>query len=106
MFEICYISEVVETKDQIKSVEDKLGYTLDTSYRNFLRFANGWKAFYQTVDLFGTNELLDSPIMKYAIEDDVIKDIDRFSSFNEYYLEMIDYNRDEIEDLKREHSSN
>jgi hypothetical protein len=147
-----HFPEVAATEGQIKSVEEKLGYTLDTSYRTFLMHANGWKAFYQTVDLFGTNELIDSAIMKYAkglldtIEDDVIKasgflreqllpiattrfdkdlfvitspeshvpgiviwfageEIDRFSSFNEYYLTMIDYNRAEIEDLIKEQGS-
>jgi hypothetical protein len=148
-----HFPEAAATEGQIKSVEDKLGYTLDTRYRNFLKHANGWKAFYQTVDLFGTNELIDSSVMKYAndllsaVEDDVIKvtgfqrkellpiansrfdkdlfllsspeshlpgiviwiageEIDRFSSFDEYYSAMIDYNRAEIDDLKKDQSSN
>jgi len=148
-----HFPEVAATEEQIRSVEERQGYILDTSYRAFLKHANGWKGFYQTVDLFGTNELLNSSIMKYAnglldaVEDDVIKatgflreellpiattrfdkdlfvlscpksnipgiviwiageEIDRFSNFNEYYLSMIDYNRAEAEDLKKEQGNN
>ncbi|MFA0814644.1 MAG: SMI1/KNR4 family protein [Anaerofustis sp.] len=146
-----HFPEVAATEEQIESVERKLGYKLDANYRSFLTRANGWKGFYQTVDLFGTEEIVNSSIMKYAnklldsLEEDVIRssgflkselmpiattlndkdlfvltiptshkpgiviwfageEIDRFSDFNEYFLAMIDYNREEIEDLKKENS--
>ena len=31
-------------------------------------------------------------------------EVERFESFNEFYLAMVDYNREEIEDLKRENA--
>lgn len=37
--------------------ERRLGFRLDPSYRHFLGLANGWRAFFQTIDLFGTVEL-------------------------------------------------
>lgn len=52
--------------DEIQKIELKLGYTLDEAYVSFLKIANGWKAINQAIDLFGTNELLDSEQMNYA----------------------------------------
>jgi hypothetical protein len=34
------------------------------------------------------------------------EEIDQYSSFNHYFLAMIDYNRAEIENLKKEQSKN
>ena len=58
-----------------------MGYKLDLKYRDFLKHANGWKGFYQTVDLFGIEQLKKSTIMEYAqmlltvIDDDVLKKV-------------------------------
>jgi|SRR6185312_537968 len=41
---------------------------LDRQYATFLRHANGWRAFYQTVDLFGTGELSGGSLMTYACD--------------------------------------
>jgi len=144
-----HFPEVAATEEEILSIERKFGYRLDESYRSFLKFANGWKGFYQEATLFGTKELIGSPIFNYAntmirvIDDDVLKasgvskeellpiaatisdkdlfvitghnscipgmviwfageEIERFSNFNEYFLAMLDYNRAEVEDLRRE----
>jgi len=143
-----HLPAVAATDKQIEKVEEILGFNIDNSYKNFLKFSNGWKAVYQTVDLFGTDELSGSPIMDYAfkllkeLEEDIITpmgyrldellpiaatfedidifvltkpsspepgiviwfaggEIDRFSNFSEYFLAMIDYNRLEVERLKR-----
>ncbi|MFJ7637796.1 SMI1/KNR4 family protein [Peribacillus sp. NPDC097225] len=142
-----HFPEVATTEEQIAKLEMEIGFKLDSIYRDFLKYANGWKGFYQTVDLFGTEQLKKSKAMDYAnsllnsIEEDVIKEsgflrnqllpiaateydkdlfviglphsqypgkviwfageeIDRYENFNEYFLAMIDYNREEIVALK------
>ncbi|MEC2075840.1 SMI1/KNR4 family protein [Metabacillus fastidiosus] len=139
--------EVGANEEQILVVEKELGYNFDPMFRDFLKYANGWKGFYQTVNLFGTEQLKKSTVMDYAktllnaIDEDVLKEsgfstdellpiaatesdkdlfvlclpnsstpgaiiwfageeIDRFKNFNEYFLAMIDYNREEILALK------
>lgn len=134
-----FLPSVAVAEEEIKRVEGILGYILDNDYRTFLQKANGWKGFFQEVDLFGTAQLVGSD-MEYAqmmlnsIDDSVWKnsrlkkedvlpvaatkfdkdifvitkptamnpgiviwlageEIDRFSSFSEYFLAMIDYNR-------------
>lgn len=51
------LPRVAADRNRIDEVEKALGH-LDPSYREFLLFADGWSAFYQWVDLFGTPELL------------------------------------------------
>ena len=73
-----HFPELAASEEELRRVEASLGYSLDKDYRGFLEMANGWKGFCQTVDLFGTHELLNSSIMQYAktlldaVEDDVI----------------------------------
>ncbi|PDZ08819.1 1,3-beta-glucan synthase regulator [Bacillus pseudomycoides] len=142
-----HFPKVGANEAEICLVEKKIGYKLDQKYRDFLKYANGWKGFYQTVDLFGTEQLKESNVMNYAkvllhaIEDDVLKEsgffrhhllpiavtefdrdlfticlpnsstsgaviwfageeIDRFENFEEYFLAMIDYNREEVVALR------
>ena len=125
-----------------------LGYKLDEDYAQFLRYANGWPAFYQSVRLFGTEELLGNAAMENALrtvsylEEDVLQtsgvdramllpiaatdvdmdifvldrtglpararviwfagtEIQRFGSFSDYFLAMVDYNRAELAELKK-----
>lgn len=52
------LPESPATQKQIEEVEDYLGYKLDKEYKSFLKHADGWKGFKQTIDLFGTKELL------------------------------------------------
>lgn len=147
-----HLPEVAASEDDIKAVEKHLGYSLDRKYADFLRHANGWKGFYQSVDLFGTSDLIDGSRMShakemlYATDDSAIQmsgfqrsdllpigatmvdldiffltmlnsskpgqviwfagsEIDRFPDFDEFYLTMVDYNRAEIDDLKKRLSS-
>ncbi len=126
----------------------QLGHPIDTLYRDFLRHADGWRSFYQAVDLFGTGQLLGAPPMDCAliqigaVEDadfvaavgmpkaDVLpiaasgvqadmfllgrpcarwpgsvtwytgQMIERFPDFDEFFLAMLDYNRQEIQYLE------
>lgn len=142
-----HFPEIAASEEEISETEKELKVTLNPNYREFLQFANGWKGFYQTVDLFGTKELNHSAKMSYAfsqlhaIEKDVLKKsgndvnqllpiavtesdldlfalclsnsptpgkviwfagevIDSFESFNEFFIAMIDYNREEIAALE------
>src|SRR5688572_8111255 len=54
------------TREEIEGVSRRLGFALDARYANFLRYANGWPDFYQSVDLFGTGELLGGALMDQA----------------------------------------
>lgn len=137
---------VAATQAQLEAVETALGEPLDAGYRNFLEHAGGWRAFWQTVDLFGPDDLLGSERFVHAcemlgfVEDGVLGDgglrrsdllpiaaspvepdlfvmtrrsspppgrvvwlagaeIDRWSSFDEFFLAMVDYNRLELRHL-------
>lgn len=61
-----YLPEIAATKEQLKTTEEHLGFNLDPRHRLFLEHANGWRGFYLTVDLFGTEELLGGLKMPYA----------------------------------------
>ena len=142
-----HFPEIGVNEEYLCAVEQELGYKLDLIYRDFLQHANGWKGFYQTVELFGIEQLRKSTIMDYAqmllkaIDDDALREsgvlrcellpiavsefdkdlfvlclpnssrpgeiiwfageeIDRYENFDEYFLAMIDYNREEILALK------
>jgi len=51
---------------EIAAVERQITWPLDARYKEFLRYANGWRHLYQTVDLFGTAELGGGPLMDSA----------------------------------------
>jgi SMI1-KNR4 cell-wall len=61
-----HFPEVGATEKSLQDLEEELGYKLDFTYRSFLQHANGWKGFYQTVDLFGTEQLKDPTKNEYA----------------------------------------
>jgi hypothetical protein len=143
-----YFPEVAADEEEIKRAEVNLNYEIDQQYAEFLRTANGWKGFLQTVDLFGTKELSNPNIMKYvfslfdSIEDCVIEssgftrdelipfaatrfdkdifviarqtshkpgtilwfageEIDRYPSFEEFFLAMLDYNRMLLQNMQK-----
>lgn len=134
------------SEERLQEVEAHLGEALDPSHRAFLRHADGWPAFYQTVDLFGSEDLLGGerfqhaeemlgyleeeqsaarggrsallPIAASPVDLDLFvmtrrsssgpgtviwlagSEIDRYPSFDQYFLAMIDYNRNEIQNLQ------
>jgi hypothetical protein len=51
------LPRVPATPERVREVESAIG-PLDSSYREFLLFADGWERFYQWVDLFGTSDLM------------------------------------------------
>ena len=62
-----HLPEVAAIEEQLVEAEAYLGHSIDKGYKNFLMNANGWKSFYQTVDLFGTNDLINSDSMGYEL---------------------------------------
>lgn len=62
-----YHPEGAAERSEILSAQEKLQINLSQDYIDFLLCANGWKCFYQLVDLFGTKDF-DSEIMSYARE--------------------------------------
>ena len=141
-----HLPRVAAPPERLDEVEAHLGEPLDSSYREFLRHADGWPSFYQTVDLFGTDDLLGGDRFRHAeemlsyIEQERVatrglrrellpiavspvdldlfvitrrssarpgtviwlagSEIDRYPSFDEYFLAMIDYNRNEVANLE------
>ena len=47
------------SRAELADAERRLGLRLHPFYRRFLGVANGWRAFWTDVDLYGTRELLD-----------------------------------------------
>lgn len=138
-----HLPRTAASKAELSQVERHLDGKLPSGYVSFLLHANGWPGFYQTVDLFGTSELMGSKSMVYAmdmlssIESTVLKisgfssndvlpiaattsdldlfvigkptsavpgtvvwyagqEIERFASFDDFFMAMIDYNRREL----------
>lgn len=54
------------SESELAAAEAHLGFRLDPDYRSFLSTANGWDAFHQTVDLFGTEDLMGSQRFRAA----------------------------------------
>lgn len=59
---------VAATPAQLDAVEAELGEALDPMYRRFLEHAGGWRAFLQTVDLFGPGDLLGGERFRHATQ--------------------------------------
>ena len=142
---------VAATEVELADAERHLGHRLDARYRAFLGCANGWRAFYQSVDLFGTRDLIGGPRMQNAefmfnslsdaalatsrvsrgellsigatsIDRDLFvivrptstiagtviwyagEEVDRFPTFDDFFLAMLEYNRQELQDFKNEKS--
>lgn len=55
-----HLPRVAATEARLQTLERHLDEPLAPDYRAFLRHADGWNAFYQTVNLFGVDDLLGS----------------------------------------------
>ncbi|MFD9977119.1 hypothetical protein [Streptomyces sp. NPDC059017] len=54
------------SRERIGLVQARRGVVLDSQYAEFLVHADGWPAFMQDVDLFGTSDLLGAPFDEAA----------------------------------------
>jgi hypothetical protein len=61
-----HLPKVAATPEDLAHVEDALAFRLDPQYREFLGYANGWPSFFQSVDLFGTEDLIGGSRMDTA----------------------------------------
>lgn len=136
--------EVAAELSEIILSQEKLQIKLSQDYIDFLLCANGWKCFYQLVDLFGTKDFeaenmsLAKMLLNTELEYDeslndikeylfpiavsrtdkdlfvmVLKEgkeygqiiwlaggeIERFLSFSAFFEAMIEYNKEELEDI-------
>jgi len=143
-----HLPSFAESNSEISQAENAIGFKLDLQYIDFLLHANEWDGFYQTVDLFGTKDLIaserfnyatkmldaldDSAVLASGFQRDVLfptavttqdKDIflmeksntrvtsrvvwfsggfvEKHSNFEEIFLAMIDYNREEVAYFQR-----
>ena len=59
--------------EDILQVEAQLKITLDKQYADFLKCADGWREFFASISLLGTQELISSPDMDMA--EDLLKTV-------------------------------
>jgi len=62
------LPSIAATEEQLLAVEARIGEPLDPAYRAFLACAGGWSAFFQSVDLFGPEDLLGGPRFVHGTE--------------------------------------
>lgn len=53
-----HMPELAASDEDIFKTERLLGHDLDARYKEFLRRANGWQAFWHAAELFGTKDLI------------------------------------------------
>ena len=144
-----HLPEVAAMETEIQKTELSLGYALDQRYREFLKYANGWRGFWHTADLFGLDDLTGDPNHDNAefvvsmLDDGVLaksrvhreqlfpisatqfdkdlfvivpsgsrspgmviwfagEEVERFPTFDDYFLAMVEYNRIALSRFKEE----
>lgn len=83
-----HLPEVAASEARLDAAERQLGHGLDRKYRAFLSCADGWRGFYQTVNLFGTAQLLGGGEMAYAVK--------ILGALDEEVLHASGYGRDDL----------
>ena len=53
-----HMPELAASDEEIFKAEGQLGQAIDARYKEYLRRANGWQAFWHAADLFGTTDLI------------------------------------------------
>lgn len=143
-----HLPEIAASDEHILQAERHLGHSIDPRYKALLKCANGWPAFYQTVDPFGTGDLLggvrkdNAEFVLSFLDDELLKksglrrqellpiaatqldrdlfvitrpnssspgmvvwfageEVDRFPTFDDYFLAMLEYNRRELDRLSK-----
>lgn len=54
-----YYPELAATQQEVERAESALGMAVPSFYRDFLLYANGWRGFFQTLDLLSTSQLIE-----------------------------------------------
>jgi len=60
-----HLPELRASDSLLQSTESKLGFRFQDSYRDFLLHSNGWKGFFQTIDLLSCDELIGGEHQRY-----------------------------------------
>lgn len=81
--------ELAATDEQLAAVEAHLGHSIEEQCKNFLRCANGWKGFSQTIELFGTDDYMGSALMNYA--EGLLEKL-----YRKYSAEVIGFSKEEL----------
>lgn len=55
------LPEVAATEEELRALEARLGYALNSQHRAFLLHANGWRAFKNHIDIFGVGDFVGGP---------------------------------------------
>jgi SMI1 / KNR4 family (SUKH-1) len=55
-----HLPRIGASDDEISNAEQVTGFVFPEQYKNFLRYANGWKGFFLSTDLYGTEEILEN----------------------------------------------
>ena len=142
-----HLPNIAASPERIADIERQMGFPLEGGHRQFLLFADGWRCFYQAVDLFGSADLCSREWKAYlegilsALDPSILSDlgvgiddfyvvaatktdldvfligrqgtklsgsvlwlagtlVDKYPSFSEFFLSMVDYNRMERNRLK------
>ena len=53
---------VAANEAEVIGLEENLGFSLDENMRQFLLHANGWKSFFQSIDIFGCEDFITGDI--------------------------------------------
>lgn len=61
-----HLPKVAAAPESLQGLEEILGFRLDPEYREFLGYADGWPSFFQSIDLFGVDDLIGGPRMEVA----------------------------------------
>lgn len=70
--------EVAASEGSVIFVEQKIGFSLDKSHREFLLHADGWKSFWHAADILGTSDFLGGRLYDYAT--DLLKSLENLSA--------------------------
>lgn len=62
------LPEVAASPAQVQSLEKRIGSELDPLHKEFLLHANGWRAFMQHIDVFGTEDFIGGQRSRCALE--------------------------------------
>ena len=67
-----HLPRIAATQEQINLAESRAGAQLSVQFKEFLGYANGWKGFCVSTDLFGTEELISGKSQEFLQREDLV----------------------------------
>jgi hypothetical protein len=83
-----YLPRVAAKREDILSVESKLGVKFPDEFAEFLELANGWQGFHVLTDLFGLQELNDGK-SQLVLQRPELRELLRVAGINEQHAIVI-----------------